>query len=67
MEVGGMEMENSSSSRRMKQVVLNLDENVEKRGGSLVGKLHTSKNLNIPIVISVIKKGVAVKRGYGGA
>lgn len=58
------EVENSSSPDRMKQVVLDLDEKDERPGGSLVGKLLTNKSLNIPTVISMIKKGWQVETEF---
>ncbi|KAI9117874.1 hypothetical protein K1719_011016 [Acacia pycnantha] len=53
MEVGAC----SSGSRVPKQVVLSFDKKAEKFGGTLVGKILTGKKLNIPTVISMIRKG----------
>ncbi|KAK4268484.1 hypothetical protein QN277_025137 [Acacia crassicarpa] len=52
MEVGG-----SGSSKLGKEVVLSLDRSADNRGRTLVGKIMTNKNLNVPTVISMIKKG----------
>ncbi|KAK4283917.1 hypothetical protein QN277_000818 [Acacia crassicarpa] len=51
MEVG------HSCSKKSNQVVLELDDDPQQWGGTLVGKISTSKNLNIPAVTSMIKKG----------
>ncbi|KAK4285165.1 hypothetical protein QN277_001900 [Acacia crassicarpa] len=52
-----MAEERSSGSKRSKQVVLDLGRRFEKRGGTLVGKILTGKKLNVPTVVSMIKKG----------
>ncbi|KAK4283669.1 hypothetical protein QN277_000596 [Acacia crassicarpa] len=56
-----MEVGEGSGSGGRKQVVLDLEDKGERIGGSLVGKVYTSKNLNIPTVISMIKKGWQLK------
>ncbi|KAK4276100.1 hypothetical protein QN277_019089 [Acacia crassicarpa] len=52
-----MELGQGSGCSGLKEVVLNLDTKVEKQGGNLVGKIMTNKNLNIPTVLSMIRKG----------
>ncbi|KAK4285073.1 hypothetical protein QN277_001817 [Acacia crassicarpa] len=52
-----MEVGQSSVAKTPKQVELDLDETVDSHGGTLVGRVETTKRLNIPTVISMIKKG----------
>ncbi|KAK4283490.1 hypothetical protein QN277_000434 [Acacia crassicarpa] len=51
-----MEEGQSSGTKNNKQVVLTLERNVEQSGGTLVGKILSSKSLNVPTVVSMIKK-----------
>ncbi|KAI9070664.1 hypothetical protein K1719_047372, partial [Acacia pycnantha] len=53
---GGMEEGQSSGMKSRKKVVLSLERNVDHGGGTLVGKILSSKSLNIPAVASMIKK-----------
>ncbi|KAK4264556.1 hypothetical protein QN277_025715 [Acacia crassicarpa] len=52
-----MEVGQSSCTKKSNQVVLELDDEPQQWGGTLVGKISTSKNLNILAVTSMIKKG----------
>lgn len=52
-----MEVGQSSHPVKSKQLVLNLGKQSKSGGGTLVGKIITRKNLNIPTVTSMIKKG----------
>ncbi|KAK4255385.1 hypothetical protein QN277_008392 [Acacia crassicarpa] len=58
-----MEVGQCSGSSKLKQVVLDLNDETEVCGGALVGRIITSKKLNIPAVISMIKKGWQMDEG----
>lgn len=52
-----MELGQSNEAKLPKQVVLDLDQSLENTGRTLVGKIETSKRLNVPTAITMIKKG----------
>ncbi|KAK4275153.1 hypothetical protein QN277_018286 [Acacia crassicarpa] len=52
-----MEVGQGSDSYDQKRAVLKLESEGDKLGGTLVGKILTKKNLNVPTVITMIKKG----------
>ncbi|KAK4264767.1 hypothetical protein QN277_025898 [Acacia crassicarpa] len=52
-----MEVGQSSDAKLPKEFLLDLDQIMESHGGTLVGKVEASKKLNIPTIITMIKKG----------
>lgn len=59
-----MEEGQRSVAYRSQGVILNLGKKTMPQGGTLVGKICTGKNLNIPTVISMIKKGWQLAEGF---
>ncbi|KAK4267647.1 hypothetical protein QN277_024400 [Acacia crassicarpa] len=57
-----MEFDQTRRVSSKKQVVLTFERDEMKQGNMLVGKLITGKNMNIPTIVGMIKKGWQVDK-----